>query len=263
MPDYLFNAKELDEENGMYYYSARYYNPPVFISRDPLFEKYPFMSPYAYCSNNPINRVDPTGMSDSPIYDLDGNFLGTDDEGLKGDAIVMKRSDFKQGMSHEDAISKSANLNYNNREEAEMKMNTHYSGLKNRPDYDGKLTLSEANDWYRNGSGQPLFVDAFQIDLYPVKKSDFTKVEESFYMNFAFTSNKETGLVYGNIKLTLLNNDGDVRLGFPNGLLDVYDFDYKSGIKNMPRNIATWIGHQKAGRGIGFNIYTYGTSNIK
>jgi RHS repeat-associated protein len=73
VPDYMFNAKELDEENGMYYYSARYYNPPTFISRDPLFEKYPFMSPYTYCSNNPINRIDPTGMSDGWIQDENGN----------------------------------------------------------------------------------------------------------------------------------------------------------------------------------------------
>jgi RHS repeat-associated protein len=61
VPDYLFNAKEKDEESGMYYYSARYYAPPVFISRDPLFEKYPFMSPYAYCANNPVIIVDPDG----------------------------------------------------------------------------------------------------------------------------------------------------------------------------------------------------------
>ncbi|MFA7103325.1 MAG: hypothetical protein WC142_09050, partial [Bacteroidales bacterium] len=39
IPKYSFNAKELDEENGMYYYSARYYAPPTFISRDPMFEK--------------------------------------------------------------------------------------------------------------------------------------------------------------------------------------------------------------------------------
>ena len=32
MPNYAFNAKELDEENNMYYYSARYYAPPTFIS---------------------------------------------------------------------------------------------------------------------------------------------------------------------------------------------------------------------------------------
>jgi RHS repeat-associated protein len=67
IPDYTFNAKELDEENGMYYYSARYYNPPIFISRDPLFEKRPWMSVYAYCSNNPINRIDPDGRIDFPL----------------------------------------------------------------------------------------------------------------------------------------------------------------------------------------------------
>ena len=61
MPNFAFNAKELDEENGMYYYSARYYAPPTFISRDPMFEKYPSISPYTYCYNNPVLFVDPTG----------------------------------------------------------------------------------------------------------------------------------------------------------------------------------------------------------
>ena len=63
MPNFAFNAKELDEENGMYYYSARYYAPPTFISRDPMFEKYPSISPYTYCANNPMKFVDPTGES--------------------------------------------------------------------------------------------------------------------------------------------------------------------------------------------------------
>ena len=61
IPKYSFNAKELDEETGMYYYEARYYNPPTFTSRDPLFEKYPTFSPYTYCMNNPIKYVDPDG----------------------------------------------------------------------------------------------------------------------------------------------------------------------------------------------------------
>ena len=62
LPKYSFNAKELDEETGMYYYEARYYAPPTFTSRDPMFEKYFWMSPYAYCANNPVKYVDPTGM---------------------------------------------------------------------------------------------------------------------------------------------------------------------------------------------------------
>ena len=61
-PKYAFNAKELDEETGFYYYEARYYAPPTFTSRDPLFEKYFWMTPYAYCANNPVKYVDPSGM---------------------------------------------------------------------------------------------------------------------------------------------------------------------------------------------------------
>ena len=61
IPKYSFNAKELDEETGMFYYEARYYAPPVFTSRDVMFEKYFWMSPYAYCANNPVKYVDPDG----------------------------------------------------------------------------------------------------------------------------------------------------------------------------------------------------------
>jgi len=45
---YKFNAKELDEETGLYYYGARYYDPRVslWISADPLQEKYPNISTY-------------------------------------------------------------------------------------------------------------------------------------------------------------------------------------------------------------------------
>ncbi len=64
IPKYSFNAKELDEETGMFYYEARYYAPPTFTSRDPLFEKYFWMTPYAYCANNPVKYVDPSGMFD-------------------------------------------------------------------------------------------------------------------------------------------------------------------------------------------------------
>ena len=45
----------------VYCFEARYYRAPVFTSRDPLFEKYFWMSPYAYCANNPVKFVDPSG----------------------------------------------------------------------------------------------------------------------------------------------------------------------------------------------------------
>ena len=60
---YLFNAKEFDEETGMYYYGARYYDPrlSLWMSTDALKEKVPNVSSYAYTENNPITYVDPDG----------------------------------------------------------------------------------------------------------------------------------------------------------------------------------------------------------
>ena len=60
---YKFNGKELDEETGLYYYHARYYDPrlSVWMSVDPLAEKYPNWSSYVYTFNDPVNYTDPDG----------------------------------------------------------------------------------------------------------------------------------------------------------------------------------------------------------
>ena len=73
LPKYSFNAKELDEETGMYYYEARYYKPPVFTSRDAMFEKNYTISPYAYCINNPVKFIDPNGL-DTFVFDKNGDY---------------------------------------------------------------------------------------------------------------------------------------------------------------------------------------------
>ena len=67
--NYLFNAKELDNETGLYYYGARYLDPTgaMWLSVDPLFEKYAGMSPYNYCMGNPVKLVDPDGRENT-IY---------------------------------------------------------------------------------------------------------------------------------------------------------------------------------------------------
>ena len=61
---YLFNAKEFDEETGMYYYGARYYEPrlSLWMSTDPLEGKYPNISSYCFTANNPIVYIDLKGL---------------------------------------------------------------------------------------------------------------------------------------------------------------------------------------------------------
>ena len=58
------NAKEFDEETGMYYYGARYYEPrlSLWVSVDPLAEKYVFWGVYTYCYESPLNHIDVEGL---------------------------------------------------------------------------------------------------------------------------------------------------------------------------------------------------------
>ena len=53
---YLYNGKELDEETGLYYYGARFYDAKIarFHIIDPKAEEYSYQSSYAYAANNPI-----------------------------------------------------------------------------------------------------------------------------------------------------------------------------------------------------------------
>ena len=61
---YLFNAKEFDEETGMYYYGARYYEPrlSLWMSVDSQWERYPHISGYSYSLNNPVKFIDYEGQ---------------------------------------------------------------------------------------------------------------------------------------------------------------------------------------------------------
>ena len=61
--NYSFNAKEKDYESGLHYYGSRYYSSELSIwnSTDPMADKYPSITPYNYCANNPVKLIDPNG----------------------------------------------------------------------------------------------------------------------------------------------------------------------------------------------------------
>ena len=60
---YTFSAKERDPETGLSYFGSRYYSSDlsIWLSVDPMSAKYPSLSPYTYCANNPVRCVDPNG----------------------------------------------------------------------------------------------------------------------------------------------------------------------------------------------------------
>jgi RHS repeat-associated protein len=63
----MFTGRQFDIETGLYYYRARYYNPYIgrFLQTDPVGYG------YAYCGNNPLGRVDPSGLADYTYGFLD------------------------------------------------------------------------------------------------------------------------------------------------------------------------------------------------
>ena len=71
---YTFSAKERDSETGLSYFGSRYYSSDlsVWLSVDPMSDKYPSLSPYVYCADNPVRLVDPNG-EEIRIYYGNGN----------------------------------------------------------------------------------------------------------------------------------------------------------------------------------------------
>ena len=68
---HCFTGKELSDETSLYDFSARFMHARFgrFTTIDPLAEKYPSVSPYAYCNGNPVRYIDPDGMYFDEVND--------------------------------------------------------------------------------------------------------------------------------------------------------------------------------------------------
>ena len=66
---YKFTGKERDEETGYDFFGARNYSSAIttWLSPDPLADKYPSISSYAYCNWNPLKYVDPDGRDTKDV----------------------------------------------------------------------------------------------------------------------------------------------------------------------------------------------------
>ena len=96
-----FTGKERDSETGFSYFGARYYDSDIltgWLSVDPMADKYPSLSPYAYCAWNPVKLVDPDGeMIWLPEITEDGNV-----------SYVAEKGDTKETFTQQYNVSKEA-----------------------------------------------------------------------------------------------------------------------------------------------------------
>lgn len=92
----------LSERAQRYDYGARQYDctAPRFTTPDPLAEKDYGINPYAYCSNNPVNRVDPDGRAD---FWHNGKVIGND--GIDDKRILVIKTTQKYFESSTDKVA--------------------------------------------------------------------------------------------------------------------------------------------------------------
>ncbi len=87
---FTFSAKERDPETGLSYFGSRYYSSDlsIWLSVDPQAAKYPSLSPYVYCADNPIKLVDPNG-EEMWIPDEEGNLIAQETDDYKSLAVML------------------------------------------------------------------------------------------------------------------------------------------------------------------------------
>lgn len=103
---YKFTGKERDDETGLDYFGARYYDSKIgrWLSVDPLADKYLHLSPYNYVENNPIRKIDHDGREIGDYFTKLGAYLASDD---KKDGKVYIRDN-----GHDQEIPMASNLGY-------------------------------------------------------------------------------------------------------------------------------------------------------
>ena len=108
---------------------ARHYNSAlsIWLSVDPMSDKYPSTSPYTYCGNNPVRLVDPNGEDIITIY-ADGSYSIKQKKGrdvLKSPETFQRQRLSANGIFKEAVSQKTAELNGNQKPKETL-----FSGLE-------------------------------------------------------------------------------------------------------------------------------------
>jgi len=71
--NFTFTGHELDRENGLVYFGARFYDPEIgrFLTQDPVLgriELTPSLHRYTYVGNRPTVKIDPLGLYEEDVH---------------------------------------------------------------------------------------------------------------------------------------------------------------------------------------------------
>jgi RHS repeat-associated protein len=172
--NFLYQGKEIQSDLGLdtYDYGARMYDPQIarFTSVDPLADIAEAWTPYHFVRGNPINRIDPTGLTDFKINKETGDVAQVGEANDDPDRILKTDKDGNVKKKGEGFLG--FLVSEKNRGEAKVAVGGIEQGFLS----DGMNLKSEDNVFDVGGEGQPTlggFEDfALKISNYVDKEVD-------------------------------------------------------------------------------------------
>ena len=127
---FTFSAKEKDAETGFSYFGSRYYNSDlsIWLSVDPQAAKYPSLSPYVYCADNPVKLVDPNGEEVYDGGDPSKRIKKFFDKKIKTPLMKMAKNGASADELESEAVTLSNKYQKQLRRKYQSKDNTYWDG---------------------------------------------------------------------------------------------------------------------------------------
>ena len=103
---FKFIGKERDQESGYDFFGARYFISPFkhWGSPDPLSDRDPSISSYAYCRWNPVRNIDALGL-DVYVFDENGDFIKKEPEKGIHFGVIRKQGGADERFEFADPIN--------------------------------------------------------------------------------------------------------------------------------------------------------------
>ena len=275
---YGFNGMEKDDdwygENDAYDFGARMYDGRTgrWQSRDPLAEKYPYLSPYVGMGNRPTVFVDRDGR-DTWFYTKDGTFLGKVEDnlpnavtiltetipGVVGNMLLMTSVKGKNTMTDADIrLIRSLNISYN------------LDALLAFNDY---AEANEVKDYGNVEHGTFLgYVDGLIAPIGKPITGDISKIYDSqwdaemreIFIKIYAMAHTHPGTKQGPSPTDVFSISGDGETGHPNIVIDdEYLYFYHNG-RTKTAEFTKFYGNNKDWMGSGISLIDkYTTGAVK